>query len=125
MMAHVCYPNVSEQAAGYSNFWIQQVLKTELGFEGVVFSDDIGMAAAESAGGVGARINLHLNAGCDVVLACPPAIIASALDAMPVCDYGIAKLNNLRAKAPKAWHELLADHHYQQAINTMNGMEQA
>ena len=125
MMAHVCYPQVSVQAAGYSEVWIQQILKTELGFKGVVFSDDIGMAAAETAGGVGARIRLHLTAGCDVVLACPPAMVGAALDAMPICDYGIDKLNNLRAKTSKAWQELIADHHYQQAKDAMNGMEQA
>lgn len=125
MMAHVCYPKVSEQAAGYSEVWIQQILKSKLGFKGIVFSDDIGMAAAEAVGGVGARINLHLTAGCDVVLVCPPAMVAAALDAMPVCDYGIDMLDKLRAKICKPWPELIADHRYQQAIDAMNSMEQA
>lgn len=125
MMAHVCYPNVVEQAAGFSEFWIQTVLKSDLGFKGVVFSDDIGMAAAETAGGVGARIKLHLNAGCDVVLACPPATVPLALDAMPICDYRIDRLDNMRARSPKKWHELLADNDYQQALISMNSMELA
>lgn len=124
MMAHVRYPCVAEQPAGYSHYWIHDVLKAQLGFNGVVISDDIGMAAAESAGGVGARIQLHLNAGCDVVLACPPALVASALDAMPQQDYNINKLNRLRAKQVKTWNELAADDYYQRAIHAMNNLEQ-
>src|SRR5579875_3039387 len=50
MMAHVTYPAVDPLAAGYSKAWID-MLRGEFGFGGVVFSDDVGMAAAESAGG--------------------------------------------------------------------------
>lgn len=125
MMAHVRYPQVAEQPAGYSNYWIHDVLKVQLGFNGLVISDDIGMAAAESVGGVAARIKLHLNAGCDLVLACPPALVASALDAMPHHDYSVDKFNRLRAKNPKTWDELTTDHHYQRAIDAMNNLEQA
>ena len=50
MMAHITYPQVAAEPAGYSPRWIGEVLRNEMGFRGVVFSDDIGMAAAHSAG---------------------------------------------------------------------------
>ncbi len=50
MMAHVIYPQIAPEPAGYSPRWIQDILRGELGFRGVVFSDDIGMAASHSAG---------------------------------------------------------------------------
>jgi beta-N-acetylhexosaminidase len=81
MMAHVSYPAVDADPAGYSQRWIQ-LLRSELRFGGVVFSDDIGMAAAESAGGVAARIHAHYDAGCDSVLVCAPALVPDALAAM-------------------------------------------
>jgi beta-N-acetylhexosaminidase len=81
MMAHVSYPAVDPDPAGYSRRWIE-LLRGELGFRGVVFSDDIGMAAAESAGGVAARIHAHYDAGCDSVLVCAPALVPDALVAM-------------------------------------------
>src|SRR5688572_21754818 len=81
MMAHVSYPAVDADPAGYSKRWIE-VLRDELGFRGVVFSDDIGMAAAESAGGVAARIHAHYDAGCDSVLVCAPGLVPDALAAM-------------------------------------------
>jgi beta-N-acetylhexosaminidase len=75
MMAHVVYPQVAQEPAGYSPHWIRDILREEMGFRGVVFSDDIGMAAAFSAGGVKARIDAHLDAGCDVVLVCHPDLV--------------------------------------------------
>ena len=51
MMAPITYPLVAPEPAGYSPRWIRDILRAELGFRGVVFSDDIGMAAAHSACG--------------------------------------------------------------------------
>ena len=79
MLAHVTYPAVAPEPAGYSPFWIKEILREEMGFRGVVFSDDIGMAAAFSAGGVKARIDDHLDAGCDVVLVCSPKLVEESL----------------------------------------------
>ncbi|MBK8287168.1 MAG: beta-N-acetylhexosaminidase [Ahniella sp.] len=79
MMAHVTYPEVALEPAGYSPHWIQDVLRTQLKFDGIVFSDDIGMAAAEGVGGIQARIDAHLDAGCDIVLVCPPALVEEAI----------------------------------------------
>lgn len=82
MAAHVRYPAVCEQPAGFSRRWLGPILREALGFRGLVFSDDIGMAAANAAGGVGARVNAHLDAGCDVVLACHPELVEDAIAAV-------------------------------------------
>lgn len=83
MVAHVVYPAVCDQPAGYSKRWIGEVLRGHMGFDGAVLSDDIGMAAAASAGGVAARVRAHLEAGCDAVLACHPELVEDALSALP------------------------------------------
>src|SRR5690554_513839 len=82
MLAHVVYPQVAPEPAGYSPRWINDILRTEMGFRGVVFSDDIGMAAAHGVGGIKARVDAHLDAGCDVVLVCHPELVPESLAAV-------------------------------------------
>jgi beta-N-acetylhexosaminidase len=116
MMAHVLYPAIAPEPAGYSPFWIRQILKERLGFQGIVFSDDIGMAAAESAGGVAARIQQHLQAGCDAVLACPPSCVADAVASMPVKTYDLSRFDRLRARSNWSWSLLMESARYQDAV---------
>ena len=70
MPAHVKYPAIDEQCAGYSRIWIQEKIRRELQFGGVVFSDDLSMAAAHTGGEVVDRAALAIEAGCDMILVC-------------------------------------------------------
>ena len=106
------YPQIAPEPAGYSPFWIDAILRREMGFRGVVFSDDIGMAAAFSAGGVKARIDAHLDAGCDVVLVCHPELVEESLAAVRGRALNTMALVGLLGRGALGWDGLLADARY-------------
>ena len=69
MCAHILFPQVDELSAGFSSFWIKEILRNRIGFKGVVFSDDLTMKGA-GENSYAERVDLSLSAGCDMVLIC-------------------------------------------------------
>lgn len=92
MPAHVIYPQVDAGPAGFSRRWLQEILRGELGFDGVIFSDDLSMAGAHVVGDAASRIEAALNAGCDMGLVCNDR--ASA-------ELALGALQRLKVQPPK------------------------
>jgi beta-N-acetylhexosaminidase len=107
MMAHVVYPAVAPEPAGYSPVWIRDYLRGQLGFTGLVLSDDLGMHAAGYAGKLPERVRHSLAAGCDAVLVCDPADVNALYQAIGDIEAdGAVPLSKLRGHNPHSETEL-------------------
>jgi beta-N-acetylhexosaminidase len=103
MPAHVLYPAIDANPAGFSSFWIQQVLRQELNFNGTVFSDDLSMEGAAFAGDYPDRARLAQQAGCDMLLVCNNPIAAEqVLESLPITQNPIRekRLMRMQGKIP-------------------------
>ncbi len=138
MPAHVVYTKVDARPAGFSPRWLKDILRGQLGFTGVVFSDDLSMEGARHLAGrelsYAEAAALALDAGCDLVLLCNQsadggAAVDALLDGLqqeaqrghwqPEPDSERRRLELLPALAPLAWDDLMHDPAYQHALERL------
>jgi beta-N-acetylhexosaminidase len=126
MVAHVLYPLVDTQPAGFSRVWLQQVLRRTLGFQGAIFSDDLSMGGAEWAGDYPQRAGAALQAGCDMVLVCnQPERAAEVVESLvdyhdPAAQLRLARMHGRRFPDHG---ELRAGQRWQRAVELLESCE--
>jgi beta-N-acetylhexosaminidase len=122
MPAHVIYENIDGRLAGFSPFWLQRILRGQLGFQGVIFSDDLNMTAAADAGTYAARADAALAAGCDMVLVCnnrPAALEVLAQLKEHDDPASHVRLVRMHGRKPLSLPQLHGDPRWQSAVERL------
>ena len=123
MAAHVLYPRIDSRPAGFSRFWITEVLRRRLGFQGVIFSDDLSMGGAKEAGDVVDRARAALTAGCDMALVCNDvSAVDRVLDELGRHDDPVSRLRLIRLHGRPAPSriQLAQDVAYRDAVHVIS-----
>ena len=120
MAAHILFPRIDSNAVGFSAFWLKEVLRNRLGFQGAIFSDDLSMQGAAVMGDMPDRARAALAAGCDMVLVCnDPQAVDAALDQLRPSDDPVShlRLARLHGRHPVDRTRLTLDDEYRQALH--------
>lgn len=128
LAAHVVYSRVDSRPAGYSHVWLGQVLRSELGFTGAVFSDDLGMAGAALDGGAPEQVARALDAGCDMALLCNDrSAVESVIEHYANRGSALrsARLARLHGRNRISWQDLQSDSHHRHTALAIAALEPA
>jgi beta-N-acetylhexosaminidase len=126
MPAHVVYPAVDDKPAGFSAVWLKQILRRQMGFNGMIFSDDLSMEGASAAGNVVERAYAAIRAGCDMVLVCNDPQSADQL--LGKFDYtmpavSLARLARIHGRGgPESPAQLQHDRYYLDAVTAVRSI---
>lgn len=103
MSSHIVFPAIDAQPVSYSSVWLQEILRQQLNFNGIIFSDDLNMQGANISANYAERFCAAKKAGCELILLCNNrAGVIEVLDKVAYAPYQLSE---------SKWRKLQGDFH--------------
>ena len=122
MCAHVLFSSIDKNIPSYSNFWLNEFLREQLKYKGIVFSDDLSMVGAGDHE-CKYRAQKSVEAGCDMILICNSR--KDVIDTVKHFDElgidPVKKISNMKINNQINWNELIES---EKVINIKNKLKQ-
>ena len=123
MCAHVLYPQIDNNIPSFSNRWIKDILKKEIKYDGLVFSDDLSMIGAGEETYPSKAIKA-INAGCDMILVCNNRKeIVNIINAFEENEISLSdKIYKMKKSLDIEWNELIVSKRRRIIIDKLNNI---
>ena len=124
MTAHISFPQIDNNIATFSKYWLQNILREKMKFTGEIFSDDLSMKGADFVGGIDDKVQKALESGCTMILICNDR--SGALQALNFMEKNSTSqsstLTSLKASKILSWEKLENDPRRKDIINQINNL---
>ena len=124
MTAHISFPEIDNNIATFSKYWLQNTLREKMKFKGEIFSDDLSMKGTDFIGGIDHKVQKALESGCTIILICNDR--SGALQALDFMEqHSISQsttLTSLKASKTVSWDKLENDPRRKEIIDQINNL---
>ena len=125
MTAHISFPEIDNNIATFSKYWLQNTLREKMKFKGEIFSDDLSMKGTDFIGGIDHKVQKALESGCTMILICNDR--SAALQALRFMEKQSTSqsttLTSLKASKIVSWEKLENDPRRKDIINQIHNLD--
>ncbi|MDC6460678.1 beta-N-acetylhexosaminidase [Gammaproteobacteria bacterium] len=125
MTAHIAFPEIDNNIATFSKYWLQNTLREKMKFKGEIFSDDLSMKGTDFIGGIDHKVQKALESGCTMILICNDrSAVLQALRFMEKQSTSQSTtLTSLKASKIVSWEKLENDPRRKDIINQIHNLD--
>ena len=124
MTAHISFPEIDNNIATFSQYWLQNTLREKMKFKGEIFSDDLSMKGTDFIGGIDHKVQKALESGCTMILICNdrPAALQALRFMEKQSTSQSTTLTSLKASKIVSWEKLEKDPRRKEIINQIHNL---
>ncbi len=123
MCAHILFTSIDNRIPSFSKTWINNVLRNNLNYKGLILSDDLSMKGTGNQSLIN-KVKMSFDAGCDMAIICNdrPGVkeVIDYLDKIKLEE--TSKISEIKSSRKISWNDLLINERALTIKNKLNNM---